>query len=294
MTYYINRSGQQYGPYTVAELQNMIAQGQISATDNAWGEGMASWASVSEVLASASGPPPQQPQQPAAQQQYPPQQQYQPQPSYQAPQPQYQQPQQPSYGGPISDPAPYAAQSYGGGYAQPVAGAVPPGIHWFVLLLLGAVTCGVFMWVWIFVEAGFVKKIDPRNKSMMWLVLWLVTAFATVGVIGYAIYDIFTTLQISLTDLQDPQKVEALGRMIIEYFRIKMVFLLVYMICAPLSWVFMLVGFFSMRSSIQRYYNSAEPIGLRLSGVMTFFFNILYFQYHFRRIARWKQTGQLI
>jgi hypothetical protein len=55
----------------------------------------------------------------------------------------------------------------------------------------------------------------------------------------------------------------------------------------------MIVGFFSMRGAIQRYYNSVEPIGLRLSGVMTFFFNILYFQYHFRRIARWKITGQL-
>ena len=36
-----------------------------------------------------------------------------------------------------------------------------------------------------------------------------------------------------------------------------------------------------------------EPINLRLSGVMTFFFNILYFQYHFTRIAEWKRTGML-
>ena len=41
------------------------------------------------------------------------------------------------------------------------------------------------------------------------------------------------------------------------------------------------------------YYNSVEPINLRLSGVMTFFFNILYLQYHMTRIARWKQTGIL-
>src|SRR5258708_3818233 len=122
MTYYISRSGQQYGPYTVAELQNMIAQGQVSATDDAWGEGMASWAPVSEILAGASAAPSQPPQQqPPAQQQYPPQQQYQPQPQYQQP---------PAYGGPIADPAPYAAQPYGGGYPQPVVGAVPPGLHW--------------------------------------------------------------------------------------------------------------------------------------------------------------------
>src|SRR5258708_34300772 len=130
MTYYISRSGQQYGPYTVAELQNMIAQGQVSATDQAWGEGMASWAPVSEILSGASPAAPQLPQQPAAQPQYPPQQQYQPQ------QPQYQQPQQ-GYGGPAAPAAPYAAAPAYAGGLQPVPGAVPPGLHWFVVLLLG-------------------------------------------------------------------------------------------------------------------------------------------------------------
>jgi hypothetical protein len=33
-------------------------------------------------------------------------------------------------------------------------------------------------------------------------------------------------------------------------------------------------------------------VGLRLSAAMTFFFNILYFQYHLSRIAQWKKTGQ--
>src|SRR5258707_887405 len=159
MTYYISRSGQQYGPYTVAELQNMIAQGQVSATDNAWGEGMASWAPVSEILAGASAAPSQpQQQQPPAQQQYPPQQQYQPQPQYQQT--------SPAYGGPIADPAPYAAQSYAGGYAQqPVAGALPPGMHWFVLLLLGCLTGGILILVLAFVQAGFFKKLDTRSKA---------------------------------------------------------------------------------------------------------------------------------
>ena len=55
----------------------------------------------------------------------------------------------------------------------------------------------------------------------------------------------------------------------------------------------MLITIFSMRSSIQTYYNTTEPIGLRLSGVMTFFFSIYYFQYHFTRIADWKRTGVL-
>jgi len=38
-----------------------------------------------------------------------------------------------------------------------------------------------------------------------------------------------------------------------------------------------------MKSSIEEHYNTAEPIGLELNGVMTFFFNVLYFQYHFTK-----------
>jgi hypothetical protein len=57
--------------------------------------------------------------------------------------------------------------------------------------------------------------------------------------------------------------------------------------------VLWLVAVFSMRSSLVRYYNTVEPIRLQLSGVMTFFFNMVYFQYHFTRIAEWKRTGQL-
>ena len=37
--------------------------------------------------------------------------------------------------------------------------------------------------------------------------------------------------------------------------------------------------------------DSVEPINLRLNGVMVFFFNVFYFQYHFARIRKWKTTG---
>ena len=57
--------------------------------------------------------------------------------------------------------------------------------------------------------------------------------------------------------------------------------------------VFWLIAIFGMRSSLVRYYNTVEPMGLRLSGVMTFFFNIIYFQYHLSRIANWEKTGVL-
>jgi len=50
---------------------------------------------------------------------------------------------------------------------------------------------------------------------------------------------------------------------------------------------------FSMRSSLLYHYNAAENIGLNLDQILTFFFHVIYFQYHFSRIARWKHTGVL-
>jgi uncharacterized RDD family membrane protein YckC len=66
VNYYINRGGQQYGPYSLEQLQSMRAQGQVDAGDLAWCEGMSSWVPVSQVLGSESAasqaqPPLQQP-----------------------------------------------------------------------------------------------------------------------------------------------------------------------------------------------------------------------------------------
>jgi hypothetical protein len=162
-------------------------------------------------------------------------------------------------------------------------------MHWFVLLLLGCLTGGILIWIWGFIQAGFVKKIEPRSKGTTWLALWLICSLATVGVLLYVVLQFHITADM----LRDPQFASQFVNAIYLYLQTNTALLLVYCICTPLAWIFLLVGFFSMRSAIQRYYNSVEPIGLRLSGVMTFFFNFLYFQYHFRRIARWKQTGQL-
>ena len=50
---------------------------------------------------------------------------------------------------------------------------------------------------------------------------------------------------------------------------------------------------FQMKSDLEDYYNSTEPINLQLSGVMIFFFDVYYFQHHLSRIAQWKKTGVL-
>jgi len=64
MTYYISRGGQQHGPYAMADLQNMLAQGQIDPNDLAWGEGLSAWTPVSQIVTPApfTSPAPAQPQ----------------------------------------------------------------------------------------------------------------------------------------------------------------------------------------------------------------------------------------
>ena len=49
---------------------------------------------------------------------------------------------------------------------------------------------------------------------------------------------------------------------------------------------------FAMKNSLEQHFNVADPIGLRLGPVMTFFFGGLYFQYHFNRINEIKLAAR--
>jgi hypothetical protein len=144
---------------------------------------------------------------------------------------------------------------------------MPPEMHWGLVLVLTWITGGLCGLVWAFRQASFVKKIDPASKAVLLLVVSLVAMLAQVaGYIG-----IFTAGSVSGAGA-------ALGLL--------MLLNLVIMVAG-------LAAIFGMRRSLVNYYNTVEPMGLRLSAAMTFFFNILYFQYHLSRIAQWKKTGQL-
>jgi hypothetical protein len=59
-----------------------------------------------------------------------------------------------------------------------------------------------------------------------------------------------------------------------------------------INFVIVIIARFSFRGSIEEHYNTAEPIGVTLSGVMTFFFGCIYFQYHFNEIVRRKNFAR--
>jgi hypothetical protein len=131
---------------------------------------------------------------------------------------------------------------------------------------------GIFSIVWMFVELGFVKKIDPASTAKKQYIMAILALPA--GMILFFVFFFGGSMAGSGT-------LAALGGLCLFAAYI-------------VALVFAILCVFSMRRSIETYYNTVEPIGLRLSPVMTFFFNVIYFQYHFDRINTWKTTGRLM
>jgi GYF domain 2 len=225
--YYIQRQSTEYGPYTLPELQRYLAQGNILMTDLTRSEGMTDWVPVSQVIGNI--PVPVQPQA-------------------------------------MPGPAPYQqAQPYGVAPAISPSGVPnPPNLHWALVLLFGVLSCGIFLTVWLIVEAVWVRKIKADSKGLL-LVLLAVGGFFISGIIN----------GVNNNSGAEPGVAALAGLIWLA------------------SLVLNIVAVFQMRSDIENYYNTVEPINLRLSGVMTFFFAVFYFQYHFTRINEWKKTGYL-
>ena len=227
MNYFIKRDDKEYGPYSLADLQKYVASGNVLLTDLCRSEGLTDWVPVSQVIGNIPVP--------AA-----------------AP--------QPAAGTVYGAPAAYGAPA---GYAAPAVSQYPPppSLHWGILVLLGVLTCGIFGWVWAFIQAAWVKKVQPESKA---LIYYGIAVGLFVLIFGGAF-------------MAGVQGQAGAGR--------EPIFLLL-RLGGGIMW---LVAAFNMRSSIEDHFNSAEPIGLSLNGVMTFFFSIYYFQYHFTRINEMKQ-----
>jgi cyanate permease len=129
----------------------------------------------------------------------------------------------------------------------------PPSMHWALVLLLGVVTCGIFLSVWFFVQASYIRKLVPKNQAMLWYGIGIGLSFCA-GLVRAANHD--DTGVAGLTGLMQ-----------------------------LVGYGFIIAGIFSLKNGIEEHFNSAENIGLSLGGVMTFFFNVIYFQYHFNKIC---------
>ena len=162
-----------------------------------------------------------------------------------------------------------AAQPY---YTPPAYTAVPsaalypdpPNLHWALVLLIGVFTCGIFFVIWDLVQVLWAKRVEPQTKALMYFIIYIVLWLGSAG-------GSFGRAAIMMQG-QTPQTSPLA------------------ILLSILVLVFVIIYRFAMKATLEQHFNGPEPIGLRLNGIMTFFFGGLYFQYHFNRINQMKQA----
>jgi hypothetical protein len=160
------------------------------------------------------------------------------------------------------------------GYAPyPTATAYPdaPDLQWGLVLLFAFFTCSLFMWVWNLILASWMKRVRPHSTAIFYY------ATAAVLLVLQMIFSDHTYMRFQPGVYMGWQHYgfHPLGASI-----------------GFVAWVVKLIARFTLRSELEDHFNNAEPVGLRLSGVMTFFFGGLYFQYHLNRINEMKRMAR--
>jgi hypothetical protein len=149
----------------------------------------------------------------------------------------------------------------------------PPGVHWAALLAaqIGlAILTVIFFpkpwWnlisnmavdAWAIYLCLWLRKLNPASMSLFWCIAYIAP-------------------QLAFTVPTGPQP---------STFGITL-FAAALALLAALIWI---VTIYVIRADLHYHYNLREPVGLYLSGIMTFFFSFLYFQYHLRKIAQLRE-----
>jgi hypothetical protein len=221
MLYHVSRNGENFGPYTLEDLQRYLASGNVLPTDLAKGEDMAEWVPVSQILGVAT----------------------------------------------TATPTAYPHSAVPAYPASVVVYPDPPNLHWALVLLISTFTCGIFSFVWMLVQAVWMRKVNPNSKVLFYyiatIVIYVISIFAQVE---------------KFLALRNGTSTAVFGGL--------------YIVCVLVYIVIFMTAIFTMRAELEEHFNGPEPIGLSLSGVMTFFFNVLYFQYHLSRINQLKSQAR--
>jgi hypothetical protein len=228
MTYQVSRNGQMYGPYTLEDLQRYVASGNVLPTDLAKSEEMADWLPVAQILGQPLGQPPVQPL------------------------------------GATSIPTPVYAPPAGYPASSVNQYPDPPNLNWGLELLLGLLTCGLFVVVWNLIIAAWANRVAPASKAFMYYIIATVLIVMNLGGSWGVL--------ISLAHHQHHHQ-SVLGSLL-----------------SLATWVVRLIARFTLRDTLEQHFNGPEPLGLRLNAVMTFFFGGLYIQYKLNRINEVKEA----
>jgi hypothetical protein len=140
----------------------------------------------------------------------------------------------------------------------------PPNLNWGLELLLGFLTCGLFVIVWNLIIASWANRIQPASKALMYYIIATVLIVLRLG----GSWGIFIALS-----HHHPYHRSVLGNLL-----------------WLATWVIRLIARFTLRDTLEQHFNGPEPLGLRLSAVMTFFFGGIYFQYKLNEVNEIKQA----
>lgn len=155
---------------------------------------------------------------------------------------------------------------------------LPPNLHWSVILVflflarfsslffpplssLGL----LFIIVWAIILANWARRLVKDNKALVLVAMFPAGIVASILAAGAGVG--------AGLDFQT------------------LVFVRVVLRLA--GWIAYIIGIFKIRAAMEEYYNSTENIGLTLNGGMTFFFSLVYLQYHVNEIARRKKASVL-
>ncbi len=165
----------------------------------------------------------------------------------------------PAYATPVAYPQPTA-------YPQPAEGTYPdpPNLNWALELLLGFLTCVLFVIVWNLVIAAWAKRVQPASNALMY---YIIATVLMVLNFGGSYGGVLAAMH------HQQHHTSILGGFV-----------------AIATWIIRLIARFTLRETLEQHYNGPEPLGLRLSAVMTFFFGGIYFQYKLNRINETKET----
>lgn len=176
----------------------------------------------------------------------------------------------PAFGGGAPPAGPYqSGYAQSPGYPQ-AAGAPtmlfedPPNLNWGLVLLFDFLTCGIFQLVWNFILAAWMKRVQPTSQAIV---------YYAVGY-GLALINTGFSVPIFLGAMHHMHPSHHYGLNLLSF----------------VAWAIRIVARFNMKSSLEEHFNTVEPIGLRLNGVLVFFFGGLYLQSQMNRINEIKQA----
>lgn len=144
----------------------------------------------------------------------------------------------------------------------------PPDLQWWVALLLGIVTGGLFFVVWDIVEAAWLHRVARKSAALtLYGIVALIYVLRLPQEWHSVAYNAFNGPPVVTTTLGSAV---GLGGLVLA-----------------------IVARFVFRSELLRHFNGPEPLGLRLNAFWTLLFGGLYFQFHFNRINRQKRAMRI-